>query len=230
MIAPAVADFGSFSPNQFLHCLSEATRQRLLESARRHKMPAGVLTEWPKPVFMGDLVEHGLMRVFQIASDGRESTVRYAHASDLLGALAIDDVQPSVYLQAVEPTTLLRLNAELMRDLYASDIQVAQAVAAHTASILLRVVRVVTVRTLGTVQQKLAFDLLERACAEQLRHGRLEVTATQEALANGIGSSRETVTRILASLRRQNVLTTASSCITVREPRRLVDIVHGLVT
>ena len=232
----AATPFGSASPPDFLQSLGETNRRRVIETARRQVLPAGAITEYPRPVFVGDLVQEGMIRVFQGTADGREATVRYAHRTHLVGLLPADAFRhdgpvraPFVYLQALEKTTLLHLDARLVRELYETDLEVAQAIAANAASVLVHVVRVVTVRTLGSVREKLAFDLLERACREQLRTGRLDIPVTHDSLANGIGATRETVSRILAELRSDGIISTSQGHILVAHPRKLSDMMHGLV-
>ena len=103
----------------FLDLLNEVQRRRLLEGARRINQQAGNCPRVPHDAVTADLIELGLVRIYQVSEDGRQATIGYLHAGEYLGA--------------------------------------------HTASMLARVVRVVTVRTLGTIRERLAFDLLERA-------------------------------------------------------------------
>ena len=224
------AGFDWRTPVSFLGALGEATRQQLLEGARRMAWPAGAVADYPTGTYLADVVEHGLVRAYQVSEDGRESSIAYAHPGEYIGALPAVVRPPAVFLQAVGETSLLRLNGDRLWELYRGNVEIAQALAVHTAAMLARVVRVVTVRTLGTVEEKLAFDLLERACAEQLRAGGLVFAVTHEELGQAIGASREAVSRIVGELRRARVIATAHGRIRVDDPGRLVDTVQGLVT
>jgi CRP-like cAMP-binding protein len=224
------AGFDWLKPIDFLAGVDEAHRRRLLEGARRVKRPAGSVSEYPTRPFTGDLVESGLLRGYQVSLDGREATIAYAHPGEYVGSLPGLEPLPVVYLQAVEETVVLRLNSDVFQSLMAEDPQMEHAIAVHVASRLIRVVRVVTVRTLGSVSEKIAFDLLERASAEQLRSGSLIVAVTHEELADSIGASREAVTRILGDLRRRQLIRTSHGRVQVDDPSRLAKIVEGLVT
>ena len=145
-----------------------------------------IVREYPTDAVTADLIEVGLVRIYQVSEDGRQATIGYLHAGEYLGA--------------------------------------------HTASMLARVVRVVTVRTLGTIRERLAFDLLERASLEQLRSGRFEFAVTQEELADAIGSVREVVNGQLADLRKTGVVATSRGRIRVDDVERLAAIMRRIVT
>jgi CRP-like cAMP-binding protein len=82
---------------------------------------------------------------------------------------------------------------------------------------------------LGTIQERVAYDLLDRACQSQLVVGRLEVRATHSDLADSIGSSREVVSRTVRDLRAAGIVETAPGMVRVIEPIRLSAIVRGFV-
>ncbi|HZK75065.1 MAG TPA: helix-turn-helix domain-containing protein [Clostridia bacterium] len=87
----------------------------------------------------------------------------------------------------------------------------------------------IAVRSLGNISERLAFDLLERACRSQLAVGRLEARATHQDLAGSIGSSREVVSRALKGLRDDGIVETAPGMTRVLDSVRLAQIVRTLV-
>jgi CRP-like cAMP-binding protein len=87
----------------------------------------------------------------------------------------------------------------------------------------------VAVRSLGTIRERVAYDLLDRACRSQLIVGRLECRATHADLADSIGSSREVVSRTVRDLRATGIIETAPGMVRVLEPLRLSAIVRGFV-
>jgi Crp-like helix-turn-helix domain len=89
--------------------------------------------------------------------------------------------------------------------------------------------RLIAVRTLGTVSERLAFDLLDRACQSQLVYGRLEVRATHDELAYSIGSSREVVGRNLKGLRTAGIIETAPGRTRIHDPERPAAVVRAFV-
>jgi CRP-like cAMP-binding protein len=82
---------------------------------------------------------------------------------------------------------------------------------------------------LGNIRERVAYDLLDRACQSQLVVGRLECQATHSDLANSIGSSREVVSRALRDLRGAGIVETAPGLVRVVQPTRLAAIVRGFV-
>lgn len=224
------ASFNWASEIDFLALLGPADRERLLRGARRVTRRAGVVTEYPVDRVNADIVDRGLIRAFQVTDDGREATIGYLHPREYAGVLPSIGLRPVVYLQALTDTDLLRLDTEVVASLFETNLEVTRAIATHTASVLARVVRVVTVRTLGSVDQRLAFDVLERACEEQLRSGHLAFSVTQEQLASSIGSAREVVSRALGEFRSQGIISSSRGRIRIEDAGRLARVVAGLVT
>jgi CRP-like cAMP-binding protein len=82
---------------------------------------------------------------------------------------------------------------------------------------------------LGTIRERVAYDLLDRACRCQLLRGRLEVKATHADLADSIGTSREVVSRTLRDLRAVGIVEAVPGMVRVIQPVRLSAIVRGFV-
>lgn len=131
--------------------------------------------------------------------------------------------------QAVVDSTLRVLDLETVRELAASEIEVVTAIATMLAARLRYDLRMIAVRSLGNISERLAFDLLERASRFQLAAGRLEAQATHEALAASIGSSREVVSRALRQLRDARVVDTAPGRTLILDPVRLAELVRAFV-
>jgi CRP-like cAMP-binding protein len=87
----------------------------------------------------------------------------------------------------------------------------------------------IAVRSLGHIPERLAFDLLARACRSQLATGKLEAHATHNDLAGSIATSREVVSRGLRDLRSAGIVETASGLTRVPDPDRLAEIVRTFV-
>jgi CRP-like cAMP-binding protein len=97
------------------------------------------------------------------------------------------------------------------------------------ASRISQAARLVTVRSLGTVRERLAYDLLERASDQLLRGEASSLRVTHEELAESIGSAREVVSRVLGELRRSGVINASPGVLSVLELERLAAIVEGLI-
>jgi CRP-like cAMP-binding protein len=134
---------------------------------------------------------------------------------------------PRILAQVVVESSLTTLDMETIRILAATEIEVLSAVATQLSARLRQGARLIAIRTLGNIRERLAYDLLERATRSQLAVGRLDVGATHTELANSIGSSREVVSRALSSLRSVGIVDTAPGLVRVKDPIRLAGIVEA---
>jgi CRP/FNR family transcriptional regulator len=211
-----------------LGLLSGDARSRLLLGARSFTLPAGSVT-YSAEETVADVVESGLVRIFVRSADGRQASFAYVHAPSFYGAPTILGVGMSTSAQTLTETRLLRLDARHMATLFEEDLEVAKALAHVMASRISQAARLVTVRSLGTVRERLAYDLLERASDQLLRGDASSLRVTHEELAESIGSAREVVSRILGELRRSGVINASPGVLSVLELERLAAIVEGLI-
>jgi CRP-like cAMP-binding protein len=213
----------------FLSLLSEANRRRVLEGSTKEVYPAGAIAFHPEGPPRSFVLERGLARVYAAVPDGRQATVTFVHEHELAGGTAIASHAPRVLIQVVIPSTLTILDLVNVRRLARTENEVGAAVATHLAARLRATFRLVAVRSLGTIRERVAYDLLDRACRSQLIVGRLECRATHADLADSIGSSREVVSRTVRDLRAAGIIETAPGMVRVLEPLRLSAIVRGFV-
>jgi CRP/FNR family transcriptional regulator len=214
----------------FLSLLNDTSRRRLEAGSKRLDYRAGSLphhASGPDRVF---IVERGLIRIFWSDTDGRQATVAFMGSSELIGGTTMmGDQWAGGSLQAVVDTTLLMLDVGAARRAAATEIDVCAAVAIHLAAQVKNALRLIAVRSLGTVSQRLAFDILERACRKQLETGHLEARVTHADLADSIGSSREVVSRTLSDYRAAGFVETAPRCVRVLKPMALAHAVRAFI-
>lgn len=175
------------------------------------------------------VVESGLIRIFVQSEDGRQASVLYLHPGDVYAEMDILGPMGPQHLQALEDSTVLLLNADNLGRIATSNVAVAEVAIRILGRELTHLVRIISVRSLGSMTERLAYDLLERASDSQLRRGELICQVTHEQLADSIGSTREVVTRIVGELRRSGVVATSPRRIKVVDPTRLSRIVRGLI-
>ena len=211
-----------------LGLLSNDARSRVLLGARSFTLPAGSITYSPEET-VADVVESGLVRIFVRSADGRQASFAYVHARSFYGAPTILGVGMPTSAQTLTETRLLRLDARHVFALFEEDLEVAKALAHVMASRISQAARLVTVRSLGTVRERLAYDLLERASDQLLRGSASSLRVTHEELAESIGSAREVVSRTLAELRRSGVVEARHGVVSVENVERLAAIVEGLI-
>ena len=213
----------------FLGLLTEEVRGRVLFGARSFMLPAGTVTYFPPQQAVADMVESGLVRIFVTSADGRQASFAYVHAGGFYGAPTVLGVRMPTYAQTLTDTALIRLDARQVFALFEEDFEVAKALAYVMASRIAQAARLVTVRSLGTVRERLAYDLLERASDQVLRGGASTLNVTHEELAESIGSAREVIGRTLAGLRREGVVRAGPGRVEILDLERIIAIVEGLV-
>jgi CRP/FNR family transcriptional regulator len=217
------------TPIDFLSFMSAANRRRLLERSTHVMQPAGTIAVRPNRPSMTYLVESGLARAFWSLPNGRQTTVAIIRPKELVGASASIGYSTGLFMQLITDSTLTILDSDLLRTLAATELEVAGAISTHLAMRVRDAYRLIAVRSLGNIRERMAYDLLDRAANSQLVVGRLEVLATQEDLADSIGSSREVMSRALRDLRAEGIVETAPGIIRVLDPARLAAIVRAFV-
>jgi CRP/FNR family cyclic AMP-dependent transcriptional regulator len=213
----------------FMSLLSIANRRRLLEGSKRTVHPAGTIALRPRGPSTSYLIESGLARAFWSLPDGRQTTIAIVRPKELVGATSTVGWATWIFMQLITESTLTVLDPGVLRKLAASELEVSAAVSMHLAMRIRDAYRLIAVRTLGNIRERMAYDLLDRAAQSQLVVGRLEVMATQADLADSIGSSREVMSRALRDLRAEGILETAPGVIRVLDPARLAAVVRAFV-
>lgn len=210
----------------FLSLLAEPKRDEVLGGSQRVEYPGGAVAVMPRQPDYAVVIEKGLVRVYAEAATGRQATLFYIHPSELLAYGLVRRPAIKVHVQAVTDALLISLDVDHLRELARQDAEVSFALLTYYASAVAHSTRIIAVRSLGDITDRLVFDLLERACATQLKSGRLVVRASQQELANSIGSVREVVARSLRKLRDSGVVATGPNLVRVLDVVRLESIVN----
>jgi len=210
----------------FLSLLSDVNRRRFLEGSTQGVYPAGAHVFHPGSSPKSFLIDRGLVRAYTTVPDGRQATVGFRHSKELVGGTMSVSYPPRLLAQVVVKSTLTTLDMENVRKLASTEIEILAAVATQLSARLRSSTRLIAIRTLGSIKERLAYDLLERASRSQLVVGRLDVIATHGELADSIGSSREVVGRALSGLRAAGIVETSPGLVRVSDPIRLAGIVR----
>jgi CRP/FNR family cyclic AMP-dependent transcriptional regulator len=208
----------------FLSLLAEPKRNQLLEGSRRVRYPAGSLAYAPDEPDYAVIVGRGLIRLYVGTRSGRQATIHYIHPSELMSWGLAPRPSIKVHVQAVTDAMVTSLDVDMLRRQASVDPDISKALWTYMAALEATSTRIIAVRSLGDITERLAFDLLDRACASQLESGELMVRATQQQLADSIGSVREVVARALRKLRDDRIITTAPNSVRVVDVRRLENI------
>jgi CRP/FNR family transcriptional regulator, cyclic AMP receptor protein len=205
----------------FLERLSPPVRAQVIVNARRVRYPAASVPWLRGDPMQSAILVSGLARVFISSAAGRQATVRYVHAGELMGGVMMADEPFPASVQIVAEGVVQYLDHGLFKALINGNQEVSLAVANELGARYVHTVQSASVLVFGTTVQKVAYDLLERACREQLATGRLVVGVTHQELADSVNSSREVVSRAVGALRRQAIIGSTVRRITILEPAQL---------
>jgi CRP/FNR family cyclic AMP-dependent transcriptional regulator len=207
----------------FLAALTPNARERLLADAVLLEVPAGA------PIFSATeamdrvgIILRGMARTHLSSGDGRRLSVRFARPGTMIGSLTEGRTPLSV--QAVIPCTVLELNLVTLRELIAEDGHVGLALIAEIARRLRDTYSTLASNTFGTMRERVARHLLDLA-TETTHTEWLVAPVTQQALADGVGTVREVVARVLRELRSEGLIATADGYIEILDPDAIASIV-----
>ena len=197
----------------FLFALPREAAERLLAEAILINLPAGALVyrdeESPRLI----VVVKGLLRVFLTSADGRQVTVRYARSGDVAGLALVVGGPAPMSIQAMTSALVAALRVDTLRAMLATDPGVARACAEELTRQLYRALDDISEQAFLPVRQRLVRQLLLLATAG--RDGELVVHASQQELADAIGSVREVVTRNLHQLHQQGLIDISRDVVTI---------------
>ena len=205
--------------------LSPGDLDRISRVAVPRSFPAGV-----RVFHEGDrsnacyLVRSGDLRVTREHPDGRAIALATLGPGDLFGELAmLDGEARSASVETLSDVELLALPAADMRRLLAEHPEISVKLIAALTRRLRETNERVARQSFQTVPSRVAGVLTQLIAEEATTEGRLGVTIrmTQADLAQLAGTSRESVSRFLATLERAGVVRVGRGRVTVVEPRRL---------
>ena len=203
--------------NSFLSELDTDLVQRLVEQAIPLDLEAGAML-YPEE---GDprmaLVISGLLRVYLTSAEGRQITVRYAREGDVLGTAVAVAGPVRTPVQAVTDSRVLLLNLAAVQRLAQTNASVAWAFAQEVTRRLYDMLDELAGTAFASVKARVARHLLDLSNRNQ-ETGRWAVTATQQEIADSVGSVREVVARVLKELRAERLIEGEGGTTTILDP------------
>ncbi len=205
----------------FLGRLPPEVVARLRSEGERADYPAGttIYRAGGDPRTM--LVVRGLIRVYMTSPEGRQVTVRYARAADVLGIAVLVGGPANVSAQALADSSLFRISSQTLAGAARRDGRVAWALAEELNRRLYETLRQTAVNAFGSVRQRVAVHLLDLASAQARPRGRIVARVSQQELADAVGSVREVVARVLRELRVAGIVATSSDNVRILDAERL---------
>ena len=170
------------------------------------------------------IVSRGSCRVIRQHSDGRVITLATLGPGAIFGELAmLDGERRSASVEAAESTELLALPASDMRSLIREHPEMAEKLVVALTRRLREANERIARQSFQTVPSRVA-GVLNKLLAEEVTPLVTEgvtIRLRQSDLAQLAGTSRESVSRFLATLERAGVVQVGRGRVTVIEPERL---------
>jgi len=154
------------------------------------------------------MILEGRIKVTILGDDGREIILTMLGSGDLFGEMALLDNEPrSATAIAVEESELLSLHRTEFQAVIGDNPGISSALIKVLSARLRRANHQISTLALLDVYGRVARVILDMAREEgrRLKDGRIAFRrATHQEIANRIGTTRETVTRMLKDLERQD--------------------------
>lgn len=191
--------------------LAEADLDRLARLATRRCCPKDTVVFFENE--QGDAfyaILEGRVKVTILGDDGREIILTVLGPGDFFGEIALLDNEPrSATAIAVVDTELLSIHRSDFQAAMAENPSITQALIRVLTSRLRKANHQISTLALLDVYGRVARVIVDMARDEgrRLRDGRIAFRrATHQEIANRIGTTRETVTRMLKDLERQGLV------------------------
>jgi len=218
MATQPVVDPSSVS---FLDRMPRQSREQVLVNSSKIRYPAGTIAYQAGDADRADILEKGLARLYLTSAEGRQTTIRYVHPGELMGGLLVMGGVFDGSVQMIVDSTVIHLDLLAVRRRVDVDPAVGNALAADLAQRYSHCVRTIALHAFGSVAQRVAFDILDRACRTQLSAGHLEAAASQQEIADGIGSVRPVVAKAMTVIRARRLVDTAHRRVRIIDPAGL---------
>jgi len=180
-----------------------------LASRKRYPKDTVVFFENEEGDFFFTILE-GRIKVTILGDDGREVILSVLGPGDFFGEMALLDNEPrSATAIAVEESELLSLHRSDFQTVLNDNKSITSALIRVLSARLRRANHQISTLALLDVYGRVARVIVDMAREEgkRLRDGRIAFRrATHQEIANRIGTTRETVTRMLKDLERQGLI------------------------
>jgi CRP/FNR family transcriptional regulator len=171
------------------------------------------------------LVMAGIVRVFISTQLGRQVTIRYARAGDLIGLSPYLAGTDQWNAEAITDVSVKVLTFDHLRSAGARDPELPWRIAQHVAAVTAEALRTVADASGQPISVRVARHLREMALRGP--DGRTVVHISHQRLADAVGTVREVVSRELTALRAEGVIDRTAGSVRVIDEDRLARLAAG---
>jgi CRP/FNR family transcriptional regulator len=168
------------------------------------------------------LVADGLLRIVRTVPDGRTITQRYLRRGEvagIAGAFVAPTTPNTGRADALMHSVYYQFSHEIWRQTAERDARVAVALLTELGRIAELSMEHMANRALASMRQRVVGQLLDSAVYADGVDPIAPVT--QQQLADGVGSAREVVARVLHALREERLVATRVGSVVLLDPERL---------
>jgi len=204
--------------NEYFEGLDEGLLNQVAAHMQLREYERGEALFWEGDPCAGlHIIEQGFVKLYRLSPQGRQYIVRVLQEGDTCNEVPTFDggVNP-VNVEALEPTHVWVIQAEILRDLLRAHPEFAQKVIDNLAKNLRGLVRMVSEMAFYQVTHRLA-RLISQQPSDELSGA----PWTQEQLAARLGTVREVVARSLKELERSGAIQMEKRRIEVADPNVL---------
>ncbi len=197
--------------------LSDEEVGRIGDAAPMKELPAGQVLYAPdRPVEVLFILKRGRIRLYQIGADGRTMTTAIITAGQVFGEMAVlGQKLEQTFAETAEPCVVCLMSRADVERLLLSDPRIATRVAEFLGSRVADLERRLGDSVLKSVPERIAATLARMAA------GGTTIRLTHEQLADLVGTSRETATKVLGDLAERRLVALRRGRIVVLDPSRL---------
>lgn len=170
----------------------------------------------------------GKAQVVQMTEDGRQIGSQVLNPGDFVGELSVIDHQPKAEsLIALKESVVALIPAEITRQLFLRYSSVTGQVMEHLCKTIRRVTQIRSALAINRAQGRVYHLLLQFAKTAPDESLTIEGLPNQQTIAMMANVSRESVSRAIHALIKQNVLRKDARKLIVTSPGRLTELARG---
>ncbi|MFV9507325.1 MAG: Crp/Fnr family transcriptional regulator [Oscillochloridaceae bacterium umkhey_bin13] len=200
--------------------LEQTEVEALGKRAPMQRVPAGTVFFSPEQAAeVLFILKEGQVRLYHLSPDGKALTTAVLEAGTIFGEMALLGQRlHQSYAEALSPYLLCLMSREDVTGMLLSDPRIATRIAEILGQRLISAEQRLSDFAFKNLPQRLASLLLQQARPPKARlfrqtSGPPEVRFTHEALAEMVGTYRETATKILNEFRAQGLIELKRGCV-----------------